>query len=508
MKGRLLGGRYHLDKVVGEGGMGIVYRARDQKTGDIVAVKVIRADIACETRAVKRFLREAEAAGRLNHPGIVRVFDEGTDVEHYLVMELVEGLTIREWVKTYGRAHRPILKLLGDILAGLHHAHSRGIIHRDIKPENILVTHEKRAKLMDFGLARPMVGRGVTITQTGAIVGTVAYMSPEQASGKRGDERSDLYSLGVVAYELLSGRRPFSGESPMQILLKHIQDEPLPPRRFNPGLPEQIEEVLLRLLSKKPEARYANASEAWEAFRKCLDVPAGRTRGDVATPHTLQPTIVSPLPQRVATRPSVSRPVPAVPRTSPRKRSTAAPSIEVTLLYTHVQRLQEILDVQPPMEAMEQAGLYARTVDSVARLNKARVLDRRGSMHLLVFDGTQVENPPACALKTVHRLKQEVCEMASRSGDPPPELFLSAGVYTAKLRAADDGSIDDSIREEMLNGARRLHEMSANDKKYAVLCHNTHERVMGQIQVVPLKPVYVGGVTTPIQAFEVKEAVG
>lgn len=521
MKGRLLGGRYLLEKPIGEGGMGIVYRARDNTTDQVVAVKIIREHIACETRAVKRFLREAEAAGRLNHPGIVRIFDEGTDVEHYLVMEYVEGVTIREWVRTFGRSWRPIVLLLGEVLGALYHAHSRGIIHRDIKPENIVVTTDRHAKLMDFGLARPLTSPGATITQSGAIVGTVAYMSPEQAGGKRGDERSDLYSLGVVAYELLTGKRPFSGDSPMQTLLKHIQEDPMPPRRHNPGLPEALEDVILRLLCKKPDERFASAAEAWEAFYACVQAPAAPAPSRRPQPEVVPaPTparrtaVVTREPRPLAgARASMPRPASVLPkqRRTPAQSPESLPPVEVTVLYTKVQEFKQILEDCHPLEHFDQVGLYQKTVESIAQLTRGRVLDGRGPLQILVYDGADLENPATQAMMAVQRLKEEVGELAMRSsgsGDKPPDLFLSAGIFTRVLHPPANGPIDEVIRLEMLHGARMMHTLSASERRYCIVCENTYRRLDDSVEVVPVKSRYVAGEEKPIQAFETKVKAG
>ncbi|MBM3462771.1 MAG: hypothetical protein FJX76_11775 [Armatimonadetes bacterium] len=512
MKNRLLGERYKLDKPIGEGGMGVVYRALDTVTGETVAVKIIRDTIACEVRAVKRFLREAEAAGRLNHPGIVRVFDEGSDIEHYLVMEYVDGVTIREWVRTYGRNWRPIVVLLGEILGALYHAHSRGIIHRDIKPENILITRDRHAKLMDFGLARPMASPGATITQSGAIVGTVAYMSPEQAAGKRGDERSDIYSLGVVAYELLTGKRPFSGDNAMETLLKHIQEDPLPPRRHNPGLPQALEDVILRLLAKKPDERYTNAASAWEALHAVVQAPEprGRAASPTARPAAAaQPPPTAEVPRKPPMRPAAVAALQQLQGRATRKTAAEQPEpVELTVLYTEVEKLNQVLEDRHPLEHAEHLGLYVRTVDSVANITRGRILERKGTKQILVFDGTRMENPAAHAVRAMIRLKEEVDELALRSGSgehPRPDFFLSAGIYTSRVRPPSEGSIDDTVREEMLNSAKLLHSMSATDRRWCVACEQTTRKLSGEVDCNPVKKIFLAGKNRPIQVYELKE---
>ena len=575
VKKRVLGERYLLEKRIGEGGMGVVYRAVDQVTGQVVAVKIIREHIACESRAVKRFLREARAARRLSHPNIVRILDDGTDIEHYLVMEYVEGVTVREWVRTYGRAHGPLVAMLGEVLAALHHAHSRGIIHRDIKPENIIVTPHRHIKLMDFGLARSMEGPGDTVTQTGAIVGTVAYMSPEQASGKRGDERSDLYSLGIVAYELLTGKRPFTGESPMAILVKHIQDEPVPPSRHNPSIPPLLERVVLRLMAKRPDERYASAVATWEDLRLCQERPLRSHRTAPAPPpvsaaaagYRVPPTVADVLQQHADAEPetlerreepmrpvrqaswplrpaTAARTAPAPvtggavgvpagpgPATHPammrraairypieRRAPARVPSppveiqkVEVAILHTRVQAMQEILDERSALDALEIVGQYERTVESIAAHFRGRVLCRSGPTQVLVFDGNVVSNPAESAVGALVSLKHEVIALASDLSGmhvAAGELFLSAGIYMASLPVPGEGSLDDSIGEELLNGARRMHDYSANERKYCMLCDLTCERVGHRVPLTPFCSTFIAGRKSKVQVYEVVETAG
>ena len=543
MKGRVLGGRYQLDKRIGEGGMGVVYKGRDTSTDEVVAVKIIRSEISSESRAVQRFLREAKAAGSLNHPSIVRFLDEGIDGDHYIVMEYVQGVTIREWVRTFGRSARYLVPLICDILAGLYHAHSRGIIHRDIKPENVIVTHEKRAKLMDFGLARPMNVRGATITQEGAVVGTVAYMSPEQASGKRGDERSDLYSLGVLAYELFSGRRPFVSDSPMNILIKHIQDDPVPPRRHNPGLPEAVEAVILRLLAKRPEDRFRNALEALEAFRNALVGTAARrvttaapSDGPTAAPAPAPSGVVEevcvtePTPTAVAVPVSLPPPdpEPEIPRVRrlgthrgpspagvvvPGRRPRVAPAqsdlaeqVEVTLLYTRVQGLQEMLDHLSALQALEIVGVFDRTVEALATIHRGRVLEGSGSTQVMVFEGNSSTNPVGAAAKMTRRLKQVVAELPIRIEEiPPTDLFLSAGIYSTVVRVASDTILDDVLRRDGLGGARRLHDISASERRYAMLCEASWKLLPEGFETQPFKRLYISGRPEQVQVYELLE---
>ncbi|MGH2453869.1 MAG: protein kinase domain-containing protein [bacterium] len=272
--GTLLVQRYRLDAKLGEGGMGVVYRAHDSLLQRPVAVKTLSPALFGEEGA-RRFLREAQAVARLQHPSIVAVFDaveEGGSLA--IVMELVEGQTLRELLPL---PIPRVVEIAIQVLGGLEYAHGQGVIHRDLKPENIIVTGEGSAKLMDFGLARSE-GRS-RLTQTGMVVGTVAYMAPEQALRGQADERSDLYALGCVLYEAVTGRPPFEAEDPISVITQHINVPPVGPRFHNPAIPPVLEAVILRLLAKDPDRRYRSAGEvaqvlgALRAVESAVPVP-------------------------------------------------------------------------------------------------------------------------------------------------------------------------------------------------------------------------------------------
>jgi len=272
MIGRLLGGRYKILEKVGEGGMAIVYKAQCTLLNRIVAVKVLKAQYGDDSDFVERFRREAQAAASLSHPNIVNIYDVGNeDGNYYIVMEFVRGETLRDVIKR--RAPLPIRDVLAytsQILLALDHAHSNSIVHRDIKPHNIIITEDGDVKVTDFGIARATNATG--LTEAGVVMGTVAYFSPEQAKGRDIGPHSDVYSLGVVMYEMLTGRVPFRGDSAIAVALQHIQDEPRPPSRINPAIPKSLERVVLKALAKDPRARYSSARAMLEAI-KLIELP-------------------------------------------------------------------------------------------------------------------------------------------------------------------------------------------------------------------------------------------
>ena len=266
---KLLGERYKLGEMIGTGGMADVYIAQDQRLSREVAIKILRSDLARDPSFVARFRKEALAAAGLNHPGIVAVYDSGEEPAPYIVMELVSGYTLRELI--HSGEHLPLeraLEIAEGILSALEYSHERGIVHRDIKPANVMITDQGDVKVMDFGIARALDDIGATLTSTWNVVGTAQYLSPEQAMGETADYRSDLYSLGCLLYELLTGRPPFSGDTPVSIAFQHVSGAIIPPRQVAPELPEGLNIALLVSLAKKPEDRYQSASAMLADIRK------------------------------------------------------------------------------------------------------------------------------------------------------------------------------------------------------------------------------------------------
>ena len=264
---RLLGGRYELDGVVGRGGMAEVYRARDIRLDRIVAIKTLRADLARDQIFQARFRREAQSAASLNHPSIVAVYDTGEDMATglpvpYIVMEYVDGRTVREMLQDGHRLlPERLLEIIDGVLRALDYSHQAGIVHRDIKPGNVMVTRNGDVKVMDFGIARAMSDAQATMTQTAQVIGTAQYLSPEQARGERVDSRSDLYSTGCLLYELLTGRPPFTGDSPVAIAYQHVRENPIPPSRVDPDVPPWADAIVLKAMAKSPADRYQTAAD-------------------------------------------------------------------------------------------------------------------------------------------------------------------------------------------------------------------------------------------------------
>src|SRR5215469_1715700 len=273
---RLLGGRYELDGIVGRGGMAEVFRARDIRLDRVVGVKTLRDDLARDQTFQARFRREAQSAASLNHPSIVAVYDTGEDMVGnlpvpYIVMEFVDGRTLRDLLRDDRRLlPERALEITDGVLRALDYSHRNGIVHRDIKPGNVMLTRNGDVKVMDFGIARAVADSQMTMTQTAQVIGTAQYLSPEQARGERVDARSDLYSTGCLLYELLSGRPPFTGDSPVAIAYQHVKEDPIPPSQLDPEVPAWADAIVLKAMQKNPADRYQSAGEMRSDIQRAL----------------------------------------------------------------------------------------------------------------------------------------------------------------------------------------------------------------------------------------------
>jgi eukaryotic-like serine/threonine-protein kinase len=259
---RVFSGRYELNHLIARGGMAEVYRAHDRRLDRPVALKVLFPELSIDRSFVERFRREAQAAANLSHPNIVPVFDWGEDSgTYFIVMEFVDGRPLSSILKTAGPlAADRTAEIAAPVAAALGYAHKHGVVHRDVKPGNVLITDDGQVKVTDFGIARA-VNTEESLTQTGAVMGTATYFSPEQAEGMGVDSRTDIYSLGVVLFEMVTGRPPFLGDTPVAVASKHVRDHPPAPRELNPSIPPTFEAIILKAMDKNPDFRYATAEE-------------------------------------------------------------------------------------------------------------------------------------------------------------------------------------------------------------------------------------------------------
>ncbi|MFL5919916.1 MAG: Stk1 family PASTA domain-containing Ser/Thr kinase [Gaiellaceae bacterium] len=318
--GTVFDGRYRIIRKLGAGGMADVYLAEDQELGRRVAIKILNDRHAADDSFIERFRREAKNAAGLSHPNIVSIYDRGeAEGTYYIAMEYLDGRSLKELI--VGRGPAPVKTAIDyarQILAAVGFAHKHGIVHRDIKPHNVLVGPEGRLKVTDFGIARSGASQ---MTEVGSIIGTAQYLSPEQARGAQVDQTSDLYSVGVVLYEMLTGQVPFTGETPLEIAMKHLSEVPKPPSELRPEVPHDLDSIVLRALAKDPSERYQSAEEMDADLARVLEgLPVDPDTETAATAVLSGSGVMAAAPTSVMTRPTVAAP----PGTAPPGRTPPA----------------------------------------------------------------------------------------------------------------------------------------------------------------------------------------
>jgi serine/threonine-protein kinase len=372
----LFDGRYRIVRRLGSGGMANVYLAQDQELGRHVAIKILNDKHANDEQFIERFRREAKNAAGLSHPNIVSIYDRGeAEGTYYIAMEYLDGRTLKELILSRGPAPIPVaIDYARQILAALRVSHRQGLIHRDIKPHNVLVDGEGRAKVTDFGIARSGPSQ---MTEAGSIIGTAQYLSPEQAQGAPVDETSDLYSLGIVLYELLTGTVPFSGETPVEIAMKHLTRVPDPPSRLRPEIPHDLDLVIMRALAKDPADRYPSADE--------MDADLARVARGVAVSPETEEAATAIIARPIAAGTMVSAPRGAPPRYTPpevyydydeppRRRRSIVPWLLALLLlaaagvagFLAYDQIREELDASKSVAVDEYIGV--READAVRQI--------------------------------------------------------------------------------------------------------------------------------------------
>lgn len=489
MSRKVLNERYQLELKLGEGGMGSVYRALDLATNRDVAVKILRRDLAESKHARRRFAREARAAGMLNHNGIVRTMDFVDEIRPYLVMELVNGVSMRRYV----RRERPdcfrLLEICDEMCEALAHAHDRGVVHRDLKPDNIVITPEGRVKILDFGLARVRIPEISHLTRSGSALGTCSYMAPEQAAGKPADERSDLYAIGIILYEALTGSIPFTADEPASILYMHVHEQPKPPRSLNPDIPPEVERLVLQLLEKKPSQRPANA--------RILKQLIAQVRRSLRGEETAILDAVS-LPENLS---GLSVAV-ALPATIPASMLEPGPGDAVSVLAADIPNFTLFTRDRNPLETTELESVLIDELEHCVRNHSGKMLDRYGTRIVAAFCGQDHGSRAIQSAQTMRTRVQAVLSRYSLITSPT----VSAGVFGGELPKRGLGdSWEEVAKQELMHGAARLERLSRklpDDTLVSETCLSSHT----QVTTEPLRSLFVRGRREPIQVFRVLNA--
>lgn len=456
--GRMLDNRYEILELIGSGGMANVYKARCHRLNRLVAVKILKSDLADNADFRRRFRDESRAVAQLSHANIVSVYDVSTSGEtEYIVMELIDGITLKQYMERRGRMDwRESLHFISQIMRGLSHAHSRGIIHRDIKPQNIMVLRDGSVKVADFGIAC-LADSAQTLTQEA--LGSVHYISPEQARGDRPDARSDIYSSGVVLYEMLTGRLPFEGESAVSVAIQHLSSIPLAPREINPDIPEQLELICMKAMAPDLEHRYQSADAMiadLEAFRKNPEVEMKFDLSDLRPEENDEPTrTIRTMPSHTVTIP-VHQPERNYPRRErdedeePRragsgKRGVLVGAVTVAAVAVVIVLFKTILGSFAPavVDQYQVPDLYNMTIEEAE--NDPRIEG--------VFEIQKAGSEFSADVPEGHILRQDPKKEETRKGSQLViQVWVSAGEETGEVPDLENKSEQDArILLEKLN---------------------------------------------------------
>ena len=456
--GKMLDNRYEILERIGTGGMAIVYKAKCHRLNRLVAIKMLKSDLAQNEEFRRRFNAESQAVAQLSHPNIVSVYDvsRGGDME-YIVMELIDGITLKQYMEKRGQLNwRESLHFITQIMRGLSHAHSRGIIHRDIKPQNIMVLRDGSVKVADFGIAC-LADSAQTLTQEA--LGSVHYISPEQARGDRPDARSDIYSSGVVLYEMLTGRLPFEGESAVAVAIQHLSSIPLAPREINPDIPEQLELICMKAMAPDLEHRYQSADAMiadLEAFRKNPEVEMKFDLSDLRPEENDEPTrTIRTMPSHTVTIP-VHQPERNYPRRErdedeePRragsgKRGVLVGAVTVAAVAVVIVLFKTILGSFAPaaVDQYQVPDLYNMTIEEAE--NDPRIEG--------VFEIQKAGSEFSTDVPEGHILRQDPKKDETRKGSQLViQVWVSAGEETGEVPDLENKSEQDArILLEKLN---------------------------------------------------------
>ena len=475
--GKMLDNRYEILERIGTGGMAVVYKAKCHRLNRLVAIKILKSDLAQNEEFRRRFNAESQAVAQLSHPNIVSVYDvsRGGDTE-YIVMELIDGITLKQYMEKRGQLNwRESLHFITQIMRGLSHAHSRGIIHRDIKPQNIMVLRDGSVKVADFGIAC-LADSAQTLTQEA--LGSVHYISPEQARGDRPDARSDIYSSGVVLYEMLTGRLPFEGESAVSVAIQHLSSIPLAPREINPDIPEQLELICMKAMAPDLEHRYQSADAMiadLEAFRKNPEVEMKFDLSDLRPEENDEPTrTIRTMPSHTVTIP-VHQPERNYPhrerdedeeprRAGSGKRGVLVGAVTVAAVAVVIVLFKTILGSFAPaaVDQYQVPDLYNMTIEEAE--NDPRIEG--------VFEIQKAGSEFSTDVPEGHILRQEPKKGETRKGSQLViQVWVSAGEETGEMPDLKNQTLQDArILLEKLNEEYNLEltvEAPEDQKQYS-----------------------------------------
>ena len=475
--GKMLDNRYEILERIGTGGMAVVYKAKCHRLNRLVAIKILKSDLAQNEEFRRRFNAESQAVAQLSHPNIVSVYDvsRGGDTE-YIVMELIDGITLKQYMEKRGQLNwRESLHFITQIMRGLSHAHSRGIIHRDIKPQNIMVLRDGSVKVADFGIAC-LADSAQTLTQEA--LGSVHYISPEQARGDRPDARSDIYSSGVVFYEMLTGRLPFEGESAVAVAIQHLSSIPLAPREINPDIPEQLELICMKAMAPDLEHRYQSADAMiadLENFRKNPNVEMKFDLSDLRPDESDEPTRpIRTVGGHVAAQP-VYQPERSYPRREQEeedeplrggsgKRGVLIGAVAVAAIALVVVLFRTILSSfsAPVVDQYQVPDLYDMTIEQAE--SDPRVQD--------IFEIQKAGSEFSSDVQEGHILRQDPESGETRKGSQLViQVWVSAGEETGEMPDLKNQTLQDArILLEKLNKEYNLEltvEVPEDQKQYS-----------------------------------------
>lgn len=497
--GCVLLNKYRIEKKIGEGGMGHVYRAQNIRTGEHVAIKILKEDLYLKDTYLRRFKREIRSGSLLDHPGIVKLIDEGKlKGKPFLVMEYVEGQNLRQWARNKRRTISLIVEKFEKICEAINDAHRKGIIHRDLKPENVLVTYSGDIKIMDFGLAR-RVQESSMITSPGTFIGTVVYTSPEQASGKKIDTRCDIYAIGVMLFEMTTGKLPFKGEDPIAVLFQHIHNDPPPVRKYNKDIPLQLEKIISQAMSKDPGQRPQTAGELASMLRRLREKK--EEPPTVSITNSRKKREKAPVTAGVKSAAAREKNLGAL-----RSQQLARGNVELTFLLLELSNFLSATEDLDYPTVQKFLDAFSHRLESEVLKFKGKVVQMGGHRAFYVFRSFDEENFARSAVESAINIQKSI-EQLQKSGIQKQlaNLNLNISLQTANLPA--ELVLDENIpnlvsRGKYYHTANLILKQSRAIRGSCILaCGTTFDKVRQHFSGQLFKKFYVRGRMEPVRIF-------